>query len=253
MQESAGRTDARTRSSRLSAEDAGWEPEHQQWTYGSWEIRLRQLKNRRWRDFSWLTARALLDSANDKIAKSIHDLVNPQRERWMAAQRAAGAFTDCPDLVMDRPHWKSCLLLGDTGEADGSQYAVVAPMLSVHKQHGSDFMVILSDVIYPAGDVNQYVNGFNGFMVHFCGAEALPPTAFRRTSYSAPERIANVLWRRADRPDRTLLRHHATERRATGVPAQPAPYWAIDMAGIRLVAIDTGIKGTLDREARHPQ
>ena len=186
------------RSSRTSAEAAGWPREGGDQVEAGWPGRLKQLKNRRWRDFSWLTARALLDSANDQIAKLIHDLVNDRRARWTAAQRAAGVL----DLVIhDHRDARGCLILGDPGEADGSQYAVIAPMLEVDRDLGSDFMVVLSDVIYPAGDVNDYVNGFyeayreytkpifalpgnhdwydglNGFMFHFCGVEALPPTA----------------------------------------------------------------------------
>jgi hypothetical protein len=260
------------RSSRSRATDAGWPAADSQWKHGEWEQRLEQLTNRRWRDFSWLTARALLDSANDQIAKLIHDLVNARRARWLASQRAAGVLDDFRDLLIQRPEATSCIILGDPGEADGSQYAVVEPMLRVDQRLDSEFMVVLSDVIYPAGDVNDYVNAFyraysrykkpilalpgnhdwydglNGFMYHFCGAEALPPTAFRRTSYSAPERIASLLWRRADRPDRPLLQGHRFERAERWKPQQPGPYWAMDMGPVRLIAIDTGIKGTLDRE-----
>lgn len=163
----------------------------------------------------------------------------------MAAQRARGV--DPGLLVTGHKGAKSCLILGDPGEADGSQYAVIQPMLAVDEQRASEFMVVLSDVIYPAGDVNDYVNGFyeayrdyrqpifalpgnhdwydglNGFMFHFCGAEALPPTSYRRSSYSAPERFAAALWRKADRPNRTLLREHRTLRGEEGGLGQPGP------------------------------
>ncbi len=259
------------RSSRLSADAAGWPRQGGGQQEAGWNDRLKELKDRRWRDFSWLTARALLDSANDQIAKLIHDLVNARRARWMAARRSAGV--DPGLLVTGHEGATSCLILGDPGEADGSQYAVIQPMLAVDEERASEFMVVLSDVIYPAGDVNDYVNGFyeayrdyrkpifalpgnhdwydglNGFMFHFCGAEALPPTTFRRSSYSAPERFAAALWRKADRPNRTLLREHRTRRAEQGgALGQPGPYWAMDIDGVRLIAIDTGIKGTIDRE-----
>jgi hypothetical protein len=194
----------------------------------------------------------------------------------MAAQRAAGVLANFPDLVVglgdpdNRP--TKCLILGDPGEADGSQFAVIDPMFSVDAEFGSDFMVILSDVIYPAGNVNDYVNAFynaygcyrkpilglpgnhdwydglNGFMFHFCGAEPLPPTAYRRSSFTPAERIARLLWRQADRPKRAELRAKRYERDPAWTPPQPGPYWALDMKGVRLVAIDTGIKGRIDRE-----
>jgi hypothetical protein len=194
-------------------------------------------------------------------------------------------------MVIANPTARRCLILGDPGEADGSQYAVIDPMLAADETLASDFMVVLSDVIYPAGDVNDYVNGFyrayadyekpilalpekpilalpgnhdwydglNGFMFHFCGAEALPPTEYRRSSFSAPERTARMLWRQADRPERArLLAERGARARRIGAkqkqpdapwrPPQPGPYWAMDMDGPRLVAIDTGIRGRLDRE-----
>src|SRR5215210_739437 len=83
-------------SSRTSAEWAGWTKVDGHWTWvvdeerGEWEHILAELKDRRWRFFNWLTARALLDSVNDQIVRKIGDLVDPRRQRWVAAQRVAG-------------------------------------------------------------------------------------------------------------------------------------------------------------------
>jgi hypothetical protein len=244
--------------------------------WGSWLEWLENVPRRRWRDFSWVAASPLLDSANDQVAKIVHDLVNDRRQRWIAAQRAAGAGDG--DFVISLEGNKGCLILGDPGEADGSQYAVVAPMLAVDQQRGSDFMLILSDVIYPAGDINDYINAFyipyekydrpifavpgnhdwydglNGFMFHFCGAEPLPEVKFQSSTYTAPERLAHWLWRKGARPyrPRLLQYRYAQPRFAKSEawkPAQPAPYFAIDLGGdLRLVSIDTGIRGTIDRE-----
>jgi hypothetical protein len=245
--------------------------------WGSWQDRLAKVQGRRWRDFSWVAAQPLLDSANDQVAKLVHDLVNDRRQRWIAAQRAAGAAET--DFIVSLEDKSSCLILGDPGEADGSQYAVVEPMLAVHRQRGSDFTLILSDVIYPAGDINDYVNAFyipyeeydrpvfalpgnhdwydglNGFMFHFCGAEPLPDVKFQSSTYTAPERLANSLWRNGARPYRPkLLQYRYDQARFSNKdkawkPVQPAPYFAIDLCGnVRLVSIDTGIRGTIDRE-----
>lgn len=284
-------------SSRKSASFAGWSASRDEydpgpttsegWTwvrddkeFGEWQGRLDALEDRKWRDFSWISARALLDSVNDQIAKLVHDVVNGRRMRWMARQRAAGMDREpfFPDLLIREPKADRFLIVGDPGEADGSQYAVVDPVLGIDRDKGSNFMVILSDVIYPAGDVNEYVNGFYvpykgyekpilalpgnhdwydglaGFMFNFCGAEPLPDTGYRGSSYTIPERIARRLWRQASRPRRTELlknraRRHGEETAERWEPAQPGPYWALDMGdGVRLVAIDTGIGGTIDRE-----
>jgi hypothetical protein len=154
----------------------------------------------------------------------------------------------------------------------------VQPLLSVcgdGATGGSDFLVVASDVIYPAGDVNDYVDGFylpferykppiyaipgnhdwydglNGFMFHFCGAQPLPPTSYRAGSYTFVERMARRLWRKAARPDTAELlrqrsrRHDEAERRWE--PSQPAPYFAIEAGPLLVVCIDTGITGALDR------
>jgi hypothetical protein len=260
-------------SSRTSAEAAGWPRNGGDQRTAEQADRLKQLKKRRGLEASWPTARALLDSANDQIARLIHDLINARRARWTAAQRAAGVLEKYPDLVVLRHRdARRFLILGDPGNADGSHSAVIDPMLEVDRKLGSDFMVVLGNVIYPAGDVNRYVNGFyevyreyekpifalpgnrdwydglNGFMFHFCGVEALPPAAYRRSSYSAPERVATLLWRKVGRPNRTLLCDHRARRGKRGALGQPGPYWAMDIDGVRLIAIDTGIKGTIDRE-----
>jgi hypothetical protein len=234
--------------------------------------RLDQRVHKKWDRFSWVTLRALLSSWNDILGKGAPRLVHDLRGRWVAAQRQAnGDWSD--DLVIPMTDATSFLVIGDPGEQDASQYVVVSPLLT---QEDADFMVVLSDVIYPAGDVNDYVDGFyvpyqdfknpifaipgnhdwydglNGFMWNFCGADPLPPTAYASTGYSARERLARRLWRRASAPDRDRLNAWRTDRVTDGKrwrPLQPGPYWAIETADLLLVGIDTGIKGDeLDRE-----
>ncbi len=268
--------DAGDPSSRTNATWAGWHRVKGRWTWrndeerhGEWVTLLRQLSHRRWQAFSWLSARALLDSVNDKVAKLVGDVVDPRRQRWVAAQRVAG---HTPDEAL-RVDGRSFLIVGDPGEIDASQFAVIPPLLGIHEKHGSDFLVVLSDVIYPAGDINDYGSGFyeaferydkpiyavpgnhdwydglNGFMWHFCGAEALPPTEYRSSSYSAGERAAKLLWRSSSRPKRDDLQFHRSPWGEAWSPRQPGPYWAMDLgSAVRLIAIDTGITGGLDRE-----
>jgi hypothetical protein len=270
--------------SRESAAKAGWkaDPERHssEWRYGTtWERLLKRRKRTRWVNFFWISPTPLLASVNDKIAKGLDDLVNDVRPRWIAAQRAAGRLRERPqvDAHADQGRF-SFVLIGDPGEQDASQYAVVAPMLATCSD--THFMVIDSDVIYPAGDINDYIDGFflpyerygrpiyaipgnhdwydglNGFMFHLCGAEALPPVAYRGGSYTWKERLAQALWRKPSPPELPALLYERRARaqleqrgvEATWEPAQPAPYFTIETSSLLMVCIDTGITGKLDRE-----
>ncbi|MGH3241743.1 MAG: metallophosphoesterase, partial [Spirillospora sp.] len=107
-------------------------------------------------DFSWRRPRVLWRSRNDVIARWFGDPSNAIRRRCVAALRERGtpaAFT----VHRADPEF-SFVLLGDTGEGDRSQYAVVPPLL--HAAGDTDFMIIASDVIYPSGDAAQYPDKF---------------------------------------------------------------------------------------------
>jgi len=231
-----------------------------------------ELLRRRWRPrpISWLRPAPLLESFNQILDQSLADVVNPRRQRWVAAQRAAGVPEGLTIRTVPEQHGPfSFLLLGDTGEADESQYAVVAPLLNEGRD--TEFMVIVSDVIYPAGDVNDYVDAFylpyaeypkpiyalpgnhdwldglNGFMFNFCDADPLPQVTYASTGLGLWGTLARVLWRKSARPRRELLGDYKSRRRERGGPKQPGPYWAMDAGPIRLVAIDTGVDGSIDR------
>jgi hypothetical protein len=243
---------------------------------GNWVDRdalFDQRVDRKWESFSWLTVRALLSSVNDVIGKGAPRLVNDLRQQWVAAQRKAaphGRWDD--DFVIRRPGVTSFLLLGDPGEQDFSQYVVVPVLAS---QDDADFMLVMSDVIYPSGDVNDYVDGFyipyrplalpiyaqpgnhdwydglNGFMWNLCGAEPLPPDAYDVASYSPRERLARRLWKKASAPRRDILEAYRDERAPQGQawePLQPGPYFAMDLGELLVVCVDSGITGDIDRE-----
>jgi hypothetical protein len=250
--------------------------------------RIKRLESLRPRTYSWLAMRTLLESRNwamtELIAGANTDIVNDERERWIAAVRAAGLLEKFPDFIV-KPELTgdvSFLVVGDPGEADLSQYVTV-PAIEAHGSE-TDFMVVLSDVIYPTGETNDYVAAFyepyreyrrpiyalpgnhdwyallTGFMWHFCEIEALPETAVRLTSYTWQERLARFLWLRPTTPNRPRLRSYRDERtkrlnealgldpRLPFTPYQPGPYFAIDTDYVRLVCIDTGTSGTIDRE-----
>jgi hypothetical protein len=219
----------------------------------------------RGRRFSWLDPRTLWQARrNEWIARFLSDPVNDERRRWIASQRQR---SDVPkDFIVDRSDLESVrfLILGDTGEGDESQFALVPPLLEMGKD--THFMVICSDVVYPAGDVNEYLDkffrpykdypnpiyalpgnhdwydGLNGFMVHFCGAEP-------SERYLGRNWILRRLWRKSARVKPEVLEQcHPLRPDLEEHIKQPGPYFAIDTAPLRIVSIDTGINGQLDRD-----
>lgn len=84
-------------------------------------------------------------------------------------------------------------------------------------------------------------------MFHFCGAEALPPTAYGSTGIGLSGRVARLLWRKSSRPERALLAGYQARRVAPTVP-QPGPYWAMEAGAVTLVSIDTGVDGSIHHE-----
>jgi hypothetical protein len=238
-------------SSRTSVAGAGWncEPSGE----------LRRFKPRK--PFSWLDPRPLFASRNDKLARARWlggDPTNDERRRWMAALGTADPRIDRTDL--DRV---SFVLAGDTGEGDLSQYVTVPLLDRLSEQ--TDFMVIASDVIYPAGGADSYVqnfydvyggyrkpiyavpgnhdwyDGLSGFMFHLCGVETVPPAP----KAPLPRRL---LWHRPPRLDDAALARLRALRDARPAAGQPAPYWLLDTGPLQLVGIDTGIAGAIDRD-----
>jgi Calcineurin-like phosphoesterase len=249
-------------SSRTSQSAAGW---------NCAEIgTFRQLVPKGRAPFSWVSPVPLIQSRNDVIARRLGDPTNEERRRWVASQMSSGEHPDF--MVMRRGHESrvSFLLLGDPGEGDASQYAVVPAILHGHRD--TDFMFICSDVVYPAGDVNEYehkfyrpyrdypgpiyaipgnhdwYDGLTGFMHHFCHNDGLD----RPAPSSAPEPrwksiIRRLLWRNPRKPDaRRLESMKALRDKPEQQAHQPGPYFALDAGPLLLVGIDTGIRGILD-------
>jgi Calcineurin-like phosphoesterase len=223
----------------------------------------------RTREFSWMNPRPLLESRNDRLARWFDDPTNRERERWMESLRRKRGDDFDPDLRVTRyadEEKLSFLVLGDTGEGDASQYHVIGPALS--QSQGTRFTFIVSDVIYPAGDVNEYYDkfywpyqklpgpvyavpgnhdwydGLHGFMIQFCGADPdlRPPAAAGRRRWR--EKAREVLWREPSEPDQERLEEMRKLR--TDALDQPGPYLAIELKELLLVGIDTGIEGTID-------
>jgi calcineurin-like phosphoesterase family protein len=251
-------------SSRSSTAGAGWECGE--------PGRFTALMPARTARFSWLRPSVLWSARNDVIARVFGDPSADVRRWWLATLRAAGTDplrTVRPVRGGDPAGTQfSFLVLGDTGEGDKSQYAVVPGVLEVGE--GTDFMIVCSDVIYPAGSGNEYpdkffrpyqsypgpiyavpgnhdwYDGLGGFMRVFCAASGDPEP----DSWPGPlGPLARLLWRRPEPIDAAALETARALRGAPGQQAdQPAPYWVIDTPALRIVGIDTGITGAIDRE-----
>jgi hypothetical protein len=256
-------------------EDVGW-PEGKP---GAWKALLRR-RRRRIASMYWFNPRVFIEARNDQLVRRyLSTFVERRRSQWLEAIGARG-FAGHDDRVL-RPELSgglgsgfSFLLLGDTGDRDGSQYAVAEAIRA--RAEGTAFMIIASDVVYPAGGPNNYpdalylpyrdyrrpiyaipgnhdwYDGLSGFMYHFCRLEDLPlelevtgAGSLRRWVLSHWLRFA---WNRAAIPDERLLRSDMEQRGVWAQPVQPAPYFAIDTPELLILALDTGIHGRLDAE-----
>jgi hypothetical protein len=221
------------------------------------------------RPLSWLSPVPLMKSRNDMLVGWLGDPTNEKRRAWVAAQLASGVD---PNFTVARYAGRqsiSFLLLGDPGEGDASQYSVVPPLLA--KAKGTEFMVVMGDIVYPAGDAQDYENkfyrpytnypgpiygvpgnhdwydGLHGFMRHFCGARA--KRRGRPSRSGARGVLKRVLWRDPRRTDEVAVaRMQALRARPEQQAQQPGPYLAIDAGPLLIVGIDTGITGTIDRD-----
>ncbi|MBE8471829.1 metallophosphoesterase family protein [Streptomyces justiciae] len=248
-------------SSRDTAEGAGWGAAQR----GAYE-RLMPSKVEK---ISWLDPRMLWAARNGVLASWFGDPTGRTRSRWVAQRAAAGAPAD-KVIRRDDPDRFSFMVIGDTGEGDAPQYAVVPGFLKVSQD--TEFTVLASDVIYPVGSADDYGTKFfrpyqdyrapiyaipgnhdwyedlGGFMRVFC--DDAPPLALE----SAPRPLTrawlrSLLWHRPRRHDGQHLDKARQLRSASAQQAvQPGPYWAIDAGPVRIIGIDTGLLGTLDAE-----
>ena len=128
-----------------------------------WKHLLRERSVARWGNFNWFSARTLLMSLNDQVAKMIESgqpgsIVDRRRMRWVAEQRDRGVRREVPIRLHDTT---GMLFLGDPGEMDASQYVLVRDLGLVAnglRGRGVDTALLMSDVVYPAGDINQWAD-----------------------------------------------------------------------------------------------
>ncbi|MFI0450619.1 tetratricopeptide repeat protein [Actinomadura sp. 6N118] len=142
----------------------------------------------------------------------------------------------------------SFLVLGSTGGAGGpSQYAVVPGLLKVGAD--TDFMIICGDALQPASDAGSAGPGFFA-----------PYRAYQAPIYAVPgaqdwrDGLVEFMGVFCDRSlqssgdDPALADARRLRSAAAQQALQPGPYWMIDSPDLRIVGIDTGIDGTIDRD-----
>ncbi|MDT7741887.1 MAG: hypothetical protein QOE59_965 [Actinomycetota bacterium] len=240
---------------------------------GSWYAENEEHISRR--STSWLNP-AVLWAARNEVVSWIADPVDAERAHWVAmAEKRAVDEGRSADFVLDETDGAGAVIvLGDPGEGDLSQYAVLPALEAAGA--GVHFGVVCSDVIYPAGSAGDYrdkfvwpyrrlefplwavpgnhdwYDGLRGFLANFCGVEAADPSP-SRTSFPGGlrGRVARALWRRdaLTAGDLAGLHDLPPATRAARRP-QPAPYFAVDTPHIRYVGIDTGITGRIDARQR---
>ncbi len=109
----------------------------------------------KWDRLSWTTLRPLISSINQVLIAASPDLIPHLRRYWAEKVEPVPARR-----IVDRSEADCFVFLGDTGEQDRSQYIVVPALREVVERERPDFGFVGSDVIYPSGDVNDYVHGF---------------------------------------------------------------------------------------------
>jgi hypothetical protein len=218
--------------------------------------------------FSWISPRPLWDSRNDRIARWIGDSTDDERQRWVVAQLRRGIDPDFTVTQFADREEVSFFALGDPGEGDDSQYHVVRPLLATCE--GIAFTYIVSDVIYPAGDVMDYYDkffwpyqklpgpiyaipgnhdwydGLHGFMTQLCGADPdqRPPSRAAKNRWKRA--FLDLTWREPSEAEQDKLEamHDLRKEKSN----QPGPYFAIELKELVLVGIDTGIRACIDAE-----
>ena len=160
----------------------------------------------------------------------------------------------------------SFLVIGDPGEGDASQYSLISRYLKLGLHDDLKFIVVSSDVIYPAGSMHDYEVNFylpfqgvakpiyaipgnhdwfdalEGFNANFLETKAA--RAAIEAHVEADLGLTNTNARRIDR----LMAEAARLRGLYGVNvgAQRAVFFELQTEDFALLAIDTGILRTID-------
>ncbi len=160
----------------------------------------------------------------------------------------------------------SFLVIGDPGEGDPSQYSLEDTYLEVGRRPDVKFLVISSDVIYPAGEMrdyefnfylpfkgyakpiyaipgnHDYYDGLNGFLANFLERDAAREAirARVRADFGLSSTTETVITDLLGQAQRLRVLYGIR----TGL--QRGPYFELHARGFSLIAADTGILKRID-------
>src|SRR5215467_6408550 len=161
----------------------------------------------------------------------------------------------------------SFLVIGDPGEGDASQYSLVSRYLELGGRDDVKFLVVSSDVIYPAGSIEDYENNFylpfQGFAkpiyaipgnhdwydaLEAFNANFLEPKAARAAIEARVEADLGLTSTNTRRIDK-LMTEAGRLRRLYGIDVgkQRGPYFELQTEDFALLAMITGILRTVDK------
>jgi uncharacterized membrane protein HdeD (DUF308 family) len=164
----------------------------------------------------------------------------------------------------------SFIVIGDTGEGDASQYSLVERYIEIGRRDDIKFLIIASDVIYPAGAMTDYENNFympfKGFTkpvyaipgnhdwfdaLEGFNANFLEPKAARTALSARADADLNLTSTDKHRIERLLQRAQQL-RELYGIQnaKQRGPFFELQTRDFALIAIDTGIRRTVDDRQR---
>jgi len=160
----------------------------------------------------------------------------------------------------------SFLVIGDPGEGDASQYSLASRYLKLGQNDDVKFLVVSSDVIYPAGAIEDYEAKFylpfQGFTkpvyaipgnhdwfdaLEGFNANFLEPKAARAAIEARVDADLKLTSTNTGRIDR-LMGYAERMRRLYTVNSgsQRAPFFELQTDDFALIAVDTGILRSLD-------
>jgi uncharacterized membrane protein HdeD (DUF308 family) len=162
----------------------------------------------------------------------------------------------------------SFLVIGDPGEGDASQYSLVSRYLELGRRDDVKFLVVSSDVIYPAGAMHDYEANFylpfQGFAkpiyaipgnhdwydaLEGFNANFLEPKAARAAIEARVEADLGLTSTNARRIDKLMAEAARLRRQyGVGVGTQRAPFFELQTEDFALLAIDTGVLRTIDEK-----
>ena len=160
----------------------------------------------------------------------------------------------------------SFLVIGDPGEGDASQYALISRYLELGHRDDVKFLVVASDVIYPAGAIEDYESkfylAFQGFSkpiyaipgnhdwfdaLEAFNANFLEPKAARAALEGRVEADLGLTATNVDRVEKLLTQAaRLRDLYQVDVGTQRTPFFELQTSDFALLGIDTGILRTLD-------